>query len=94
MEEGVLWSRSFIPMDPDKIPLAPEAARLLCLHFPKANFGRIGLDAGDPQSFPGPPGTVWILKMLPNLFQAMGKEEAKERRSKCELLSLICDIYG
>lgn len=53
MEEGVLWSRSFIPMDPDKIPLGPEAARL-SLHFPKANFGRIGLDAGDPSELPWP----------------------------------------
>ena len=53
MEEGVLWSRNFIPMDPDEIPLGPEAARI-SLRFPKANFGRIGLDAGDPSELPWP----------------------------------------
>ena len=43
----MLWSRNFIPWDPDKLPLGPEAAHG-SLRFPKANFGRIGLGAGDP----------------------------------------------
>ena len=47
MEESGLWSRNFIPWDPDKLPLGPEAAHG-SLRFPKANFGRIGLGAGDP----------------------------------------------
>lgn len=50
---GLAWSRNFIPMDPDEIPLGPEAARI-SLRFPKANFGRIGLDAGDPLELPWP----------------------------------------
>lgn len=80
-------------MDPDKIPLGPEAAVSVFI-FLKPTLGELAWMLGTPQSFPGLSGDSLDLKMLPNLFQAMGKEGAKGEEEANELLSLICDILG